>query len=473
MTQFRKRARATIQIVIVVLAVYALPETQRLPSLGDGSSAILAPHEEDAIGKLILQQIRSVVPLENDPLIKYFVEKYCYRMAEHSDLTVVHLRPIVIKSDQFNAFAAPGGVIGINLGLFLSARDIHEFASVIAHELAHLSQRHYARRLEKQKMATLRNMVGYLTSVAIIASGATDAGLATMLGSTAIADAASLGYSRAQEREADRVGLNTLTRAGFDPHGAARMFEHMQQSARFSREIPEYLSTHPVTQSRISDMRSEAAKKPRGIFPDTSDYQLMRERVESRFITNAKETAREAEAQKKPYLQAIALSLSSQHEEAIAIMQSIYDRLPDSIIVIGSFADILIEADQTDQAIDLLTSKLSIYPNNQPLTLFLAHALSRNGQNEEAVTHLWDQVKLHPEDQDIWYQLAETAGLAKNLIDVHRARAEFFILRGNYKSAMTQLRLAREQVGEENRLSQSLDQRLLDVRAEAERAEES
>ncbi len=473
MTQFRKCARATFRLVVVVLAVYAMAEPQRLPSLGDSSSAILAPHEEDALGKLILQQIRGVVPLENDPLIKYFVEKYCYRVAENSDLTVVHLRPIVIKSEQFNAFAAPGGVIGINLGLFLTARDIHEFASVIAHELAHLSQRHYARRLEKQKMATFRNLVGYLTSVAIIASGATDAGLATMLGSTAIADAASLGYSRAQEREADRVGLNTLTRAGFDPHGAARMFEHMQQNARFRREIPEYISTHPITQSRISDMRSEAAKKPRGIFPVTNDYQLMRERAESRFITNAKEAAREAEAQDKPYLQAIALSMSSQHEEAIAIMQSIYERLPDNIVVIGSFADILIEADQTDRAIELLTSKLTIYPNNQPLTLFLAHALSRNGRNDEAVAHLWDQVKLHPEDQDIWYQLAETAGLAKNLVDVHRARAEFFVLRGNYKSAMTQLRLAREQVGEENRLSQSLDQRLLDVRAEAERAEES
>ena len=473
MTKFRRHLRAVYRIVIVALATWALADAPRLPSLGDSSSSILAPHEEDELGKLILQQIRNVVPLESDPLIKYFVEKYCFRVAENSDLEIVHLRPIVIKSPQFNAFAAPGGVIGINLGLFTMARDIHEFASVIAHELAHLSQRHYARRLEKQKMATFRNLVGYLTSVAILASGATDAGLATIFGSTALAEAASLGYSRAQEREADRVGLNTLSRAGFDPHGAARMFEHMQQSARYRREIPEYVSTHPITQNRISDMRSQASKKPRGIYPVSNEYQLMRQRVESRFITNAKESAREAEAQEKPYLQAIALSMSSQHEQAIAIMEEIYERLPDSIIVIGSYADVLIEADQTEQAIELLTTKLRNFPNNQPLTLFLAHALSRNGRHEEAVTHLWDQVKLHPEDQDIWYQLAETAGLAKNLVDVHRARAEFFRLRGNYESAMTQLRLARERVSEENRLSQSLDQRLLDVRAEAERAQES
>ena len=465
--------QVVIAAIVLILTTAVSTETQRLPTLGDSSSSILAPHEEEALGKLILQKIRAVVEMETDPLIKYFVYKYCYLVAEHSDLTSVQLRPIVIKSDQFNAFAAPGGVIGINLGLFMMARDIHEFASVIAHELAHLSQRHYARRLEQQKMATLRNLVGYITSIAILASGATDTGLAAMLGTNALADAANLGYSRAQEREADRVGLNTLTRAGFDPFGASRMFEQMQQSARYRREIPEYVSTHPITQSRISDMRSEAEKKPRGIFPDSIDYQFIRERVESRLVTNAKESAVHAQAQKKPYLTAITLSLSGQHEEAVATMKTLYDRLPGNIIVIGSYADILILADQSDEAIELLETKLKIYPNNQPLTMFRVKALSRSERYEEAVSYLWDMVKRSPEDPDIWYLLAETAGLAKNVIDVHRARAEFFVLRGNYKGAITQLRLAREQVGNENRLAQSLDQRLQDIRTEAERAEDS
>ena len=448
-------------------------DTQRLPSLGDGTSAILAPHVEEAMGKLIMQQVRTVVPLENDPLIKHFVEKYCYKIAEHSDLTTVKLHPVVVKSEQFNAFAAPGGVIGINLGLFLTARDIHEFASVIAHELAHLSQRHYARRLEKQKLANFRHIVGYITSVAIMAAGAADAGLATMLGTNALADAANLGYSRAQEREADRVGLNTLTNAGFDPYGAARMFESMQKDLRFRREVPEYVSTHPVTQNRISDMRSEASKKPRGIFPVQIDYQLMRERVESRFIKNPREAVNQAEANEQPYLLAIALSQSGEHDRAVDTIRQIYERLPDNIIVIGSYADILIAADQNAQAIELLQEKLQIYPANKPLRVFLARALSRNDQSTEAVAILWELVKANADDQDLWYQLAETAGLAKNVIDVHRARAEFYVLRGQYESAITQLRLAREQAGDEKRLAQSLDQRLLDVRAEAELAAES
>ena len=472
-TNALNHCRHWLLLVLLVIASGAKADEQMLPVLGDGSSSILATHEEEALGKLILQQIRSVVSLENDPLIKYFVRKYCYLVAEHSDLSIVKLRPIVIKSDKFNAFAAPGGVIGINLGLFTMARDIHEFASVIAHELAHLSQRHYARRLEKQKLANFRSIVGYLASVAIIAAGATDPGLAAMLGTNALADAASLGFSRAQEREADRVGLNTLSRAGFDPHGAARMFEQMQQSARFRREIPEYVSTHPITQNRISDMRAEAAKKPRGIYPDSIDYQFIRQRVESRFIANAKEAANDAEAQNKPYLQAIALSMSGQHELAVEAMQSIYERLPDSVILIGSYAEVLVEAGRHTKAIELLESKLQLYPNNQPLSIFLAYALMRADRHEDAVSLLWAVAKRSPDDQDVWYQLAETAGLAKNVVDVHRARAEFFVLRGNYKGAITQLRLAREQVSDEKRLAQSLDQRLQDVRSEAERAEES
>lgn len=465
-------SRIGLVLLVSCLVTGIQADTQRLPSLGDGTSSILAPHVEEAMGKLIMQQIRKVVPLENDPLIKHFVKKYCYLIAEHSDLDTVNLRPVVVKSEQFNAFAAPGGVIGINLGLFLTARDVHEFASVVAHELAHLSQRHYARRLEKQKLATLRHLVGLFTSVAIMATGAADAGLATMLGANALSDAANLGYSRAQEREADRVGLNTLTKAGFDPYGAARMFESMQKDLRFRREIPEYVSTHPVTQNRISDMRSEAAKKPRGIFPVQIDFQLMRERVESRFVQNPREAADRAEANDKPYLLAITLAQSGEHDRAVRTMREIYERLPDNIVVIGSYADILIQADRSAEAIELLEDKLQIYPTNEPLKVFLARALSRNEQNTESVSLLWDLVNNNPNDQDLWYQLAETAGLAKNVVDVHRARAEFYVLRGQYDSAITQLRLAREQV-DEKRLAQSLDQRLLDVRAEAELASES
>lgn len=441
---------------------------QELPSLGDSASAILSEHEEEKIGQTIMRQLRGSVPLESDPLIKYYVNKVCYQIAEHSDLASVNLHPVIIKSETFNAFAAPGGVIGINLGLFSMSEDVHEFASVIAHELAHLSQRHFARRLEKQKMATFRNMVGYLTSVALIASGASDTGLATLFGTNALADAAALGYSRIQEREADRVGLNTLQRAGFDPYGAARMFERMQQAYRFRQQIPEYLSTHPITQSRVADMRADAEKLPRGIYPDSIDYQFISDRVYHIFSNNPRETVALAKADGKPYLLAIALSANQDHSEAIATINDLKERFPNNILIAGTAAEIYTHAQRFEDAINLLKDKLELYPNNKPLTEILAKTLTRALKYEEAVSVLQDLTQQSPEDQDLWYQLAEVAGLAKQIVQVHRARAEFFLLRGSFSQAITQLRMARDKVPDQNRLAQSLDQRLEDVRNEAE-----
>lgn len=251
------------------------------------------------------------------------------------------------------------------------------------------------------------------------------------------------------------------------------MFERMQQTYRFRREMPEYLSTHPITQSRIADMRSEAEKKPRGIFPDAIEYELIRQRVESRFITNAKESLAIAQAQNKPYLVAIAASMSGEHELAIESIEGVLEKVPESTISIGSYAQILMEAGRVTEAIELLEKRLATYPDNQPLSMFLAKALSRNLQHDKATDILWDLTRQRPDDQDIWYQLAEISGLAKKVVDVHRARAEFYVLRGDYKSAITQLRLAREHVDEQDLLAESLNQRMQDIRNEAERVEES
>ena len=465
--------RTLLGFATFLLASSATLASQELPSLGNTSSAILSEHQEQEIGQLVLKQLRATAPIESDPLVKYYVRKICYQIAEHSDLATVNLYPIIIRSEQFNAFAAPGGIIGINLGLFKMSKDVHEFASVIAHELAHLSQRHFARRLEKQKMATFRNLVGYVTSVALIASGAPDSGLATLFGTNALADAAALGYSRVQEREADRVGLNTLERAGFDPYGASRMFERMQQAYRFRQEIPEYLSTHPITQSRVADMRSDADKIPRGIYPDSIDYQFVSQRVSNIFFQSPREALAFARANNQPYLLAISASNDLQHELAIDTIEGLQERFPNNILIAGTVAEIYSNAGRSQDAIDLLKDKLELYPENQPLSEILAKTLTQGKRFDEAVELLWELTNRMPNDQDLWYQLAEVAGLAKEIVDVHRARAEFFILRGNYKSAITQLRMARNKVADENRLAQSLDQRLEDVRNDAERVGES
>ena len=159
------------------------------------------------------------------------------------------MRIVLIDAKEINAFAAPGGVVGVNLGLMLNAADVHEYSSVMAHELAHLSQRHFARGVEARRAQTLPALVGLAAAIMIGAIGGGDAGIAAVSGVQAAAQANQLRYSRGREQEADRIGLNTLVRADLDPQGMARMFDRMHRAYRFTRKPPEFLLTHPLSEN--------------------------------------------------------------------------------------------------------------------------------------------------------------------------------------------------------------------------------
>jgi len=195
-------------LVTLVLSSVVSADDTLLPDLGDRESAALSPYEEESLGRAFLMQIHRNVPTVDDPILKYFVRKNLYELAEHSDLRVANLTPIVVDSEDLNAFAAPGGIIGVNLGLLIFAHDIHEYSSVVAHELAHLSQRHFARRIDQARQLEVSQLLGYLTSAVIFAAGGTDPALAAMAVSSSLNQNLVFKYSRTQEHEADRIGLN-------------------------------------------------------------------------------------------------------------------------------------------------------------------------------------------------------------------------------------------------------------------------
>src|SRR5690606_25881880 len=171
---------------------------------------------------------------------------------------------VLLDSNQLNAFAAPGGIIGVNGGLFLHAQTEAEYASVLAHELAHLSQRHFARGLEAQQRMALPLMAALLAGVVAAAAGAGDAGMAAILSAQAAAMQEQRRFSRQNEQEADRIGLINLERAGYDPNAMPRMFERLMRQYRFDRKPPEFLLTHPVSESRVADTRNRAEQMPAG-----------------------------------------------------------------------------------------------------------------------------------------------------------------------------------------------------------------
>ena len=449
----------------------AVPDA--LPELGDTSSAIVSPAEERRLGQMFLKQVRSDVPAIQDEILKYYVATQLRQLAQHSELKDATLYPVLIDNPEINAFAVPGGVVGIHLGLLLHARDVHEYSAVIAHELAHLGQRHFARGIEAQQQATLPMLVGMLAGALLMAAGGGDAGLATLVGTQAAMMQNQLRYSRGREQEADRIGLNTIVRAQLDPHGMERMFARMQRAYRFRETMPEFLLTHPVSESRIADARNQAAQYPEGMAADSRDYQFMRARAlvhEAQTPASALERARDDDVSEAAgaYRLALARSGVGEHVEAAVDMQRLLDANPGSILLAASYADTLIEGGRGGEAGAFLAHQLVINPDNQPLAMLYAKALSSVDRHGDAQQVLIRQSRVHGDDMDVWYELAETAGLAGDIVGVHRARAEFFALRGAYQKAIQHLEYARGLVEDDYRVTAGLTQRILDLRTELE-----
>ena len=455
---------------LAVIASIAIAQEQPLPDLGDRESSILSPQEERMIGEQFLIELRRTVRTVKDPVLKYFVRTNMHELAEFSDLTNTELHSVIIDAKELNAFAAPGGIIGINLGLFRFAQDVHEYSSVVAHELAHLSQRHFARRLDQQRQMTVAQLFGFLTSAAILASGASDAGLAGLISTYSVVEAETLKYSRLQEREADRIGFNALTKAGYDPYGASRMFERMgtQDDAR------EFLRTHPVSQARVADLSAKAQELPDEEYQPSNDYQLMRVRALQRFVETTTSFVRDPDSIRgddiaDKYELSLVLHQSGEFDLAVAKMQEVVEQMPTSILAISCYAELLTKSERADQAISVLEDALADTPDNTPLSIMYARALKSAERYEEATSVLQKQARFHSDDTDLWYELAETAGLADNIVEVHRSRAEYYALRGEFNLAISQLRLAKKaNDGASFRLDAGLDQRILELRERAE-----
>ena len=469
------RAGGLILLCWALGGASALASPDRLPSLGDASSSMISPQLEREIGESFLKQLHAALPTVADPLMKYYVNGQLTNLAQHSELRDGLMSVVIIDNPEINAFAAPGGVVGINLGLLLAAEDVHEYASVMAHELAHLSQRHFARGVEEQRAQTLPTLASLIAALIIGAAGGADAGIAAMTTAQAAAQANQLRFSRDREQEADRVGFNTLVRAGHDPAAMSRMFERMQRSYRFTRKPPEFLLTHPLSETRIADARNQALDVPRRDYSDSLDYQLMRVRAEVHFQKNHAQGVKIYRKRLKDnpddtaanYGLALSLSKTDEHDEALGRVETLLNVNSQSILYSAAYAELLIEADRGEQARRMLSHQLVLNPDNGPLSMLYAKALNAEGLHEEAEAVLLRQSKVRPTDVDVWYELAETAGLAGNISGVHLARADFFYLHGAYHRSIQHLEYAQRLVRRTNpQLQAKLSQRIQDLRTE-------
>ena len=474
----KRHARRWLSIGAACLVLSSSPAIpappKELPLLGDSSSALVSLETEARIGASFLQQIRATLPLSSDPLLKYYTDVQLRRLTQYSELRDGILSVVLIDDPQINAFAAPGGVVGINMGLFLHAEDVHEYSSVVAHELAHLSQRHFARGLEQQRSMTIPTLASLVAAIALGALAGGDAGLAALSTSQAAAINSQLRYSRSREQEADRVGLNTLINSGMDPNGMARMFDRMRRAFRFTKTPPEFLLTHPVSESRISDAKNQIARTPlEENYEDSVDYQMMRSRVILHYANSTEEASRLFKKQLRDapedkgarYGYALALSQSGKHDKALAELRPLLEQLPNRLLVTATHAELLLNAGITDEAQNLLARQLVLNPSNIALSMLYARGLVESERFEEAEFLLERLSRSHSDDAQVWYQLAEVAGKAGDIIGVHRARAEFFAMHGAYERAVSHLEYARGLVDPDDfQLMARLEARLTDIR---------
>ncbi|EIK44863.1 Peptidase family M48 family [Cellvibrio sp. BR] len=442
---------ASLLVSSLLINPFASHAEIELPNLGDTSSIMISPVQEKILGQRWLRAYRSQVPTSSDPLIIDYLEQLFARLLPHSQLDDKRIDLVVAQNNTLNAFAVPGNIIGVHTGLLNYAKTENQLAAVLAHEMGHLSQRHYARRLEQQKNMMMPMLAGMLAGLVLAANSNSDAGVAAIMGTQAAAQQASLAFSRQNEQEADRIGMQTMIQAGLDPHAAADMFEEMVRANRLNRRPPEYLLTHPVSETRVADARNRAMQYARKPAEDDLEFQLMRSRVR----VDAEETPQIAARMFKSELDrestypdasrygwALALTRSSQFDAAREALAPLLQKEPERITYQIMRADIEVAAERYKAGLEIIENQLQKHPNSHPLIIRHAEALMKAGIYQQCADILDRYSRKRSNDDYVWYLLAEVNGLAGNILGVHEARAEYFILNGVYDRAQIQLRNA-------------------------------
>ena len=421
----------------------------RLPDLGGAGSGIISPAREYKLGQAWLRAFRSQVRTSSDPILQEYLEDLVNNLANYSQLKSHRMDLVIVPNPTINAFAVPGGVVGVNTGLFLYAGNEDQMASVLAHELAHLSQRHYARSLEASSNASIPTLAGILAGFILAATAGADAGLAAITATQAAALNNQLRFSRQNEQEADRIGLQTMVSAGRDPHASAEIFERMLRETRYSSRPPEFLLTHPVTESRIADARNRAGREnTEQHFPNNEYFYLMQARVRLLHAENANFAAKiftheiigdTPSVTGSRYGLALALTKSGQYQQAQSEIDKLLAQDPQNHLFLIAQAELDAAIGEFDRAKKHLDQGLTLKPSNHALNTALAELLMEAGRYSQAELVLTEHTARRPTDEYLWYLTAEVRGLSGNILGLHQARAEYFILNGIYDKARKQI----------------------------------
>ena len=469
--------RKTIYIFITSISLFCISDEKKellLPQLGDRVSAAVSSSEERAIGKEFLKQIYYQAPLISDPLIQEYTELLIYRLSEYSQVEDRYFNVLLIDDNSLNAFAAPGGIIGVNGGLFINADNEGQFSSVLAHELAHLSQRHFARNVLRSQDSNLASILVMVSSIAIgILSNNPNA----MAFGPAFLQTQSLRYSRLFEKEADRVGFANLVRAGYNPNSMGEMFENMNDLRRLSGDLhPEFLLTHPLSTSRINDAFNAAEGiSEDGTKTDSLEYSLIKSRLEIRYEKIPSNSLRyfnslveNTRSDANLYGLALSHKVNNDYKKSISLIDELINKYPKNLFLNTSKVEILTEANQYEAALDLANKFLEISPKNFPLSIAKSKLLLQMKRYFESEEIIRDQILRRNDNPELWFLLSEIQRSSKNIVGYHQSRAEYFLLLGQNEEALNQLEFALKLTKNNFQVSESIMTKIIKIKKELE-----
>ncbi|WP_258240499.1 M48 family metalloprotease [Pseudidiomarina homiensis] len=447
----------------------ASAQQTRLPEIGTAGGSVMSIEREQAVGDMYMRQIRASAPIVGDPVLEAYLHDVGSRLVRNANDVRFPFTFFWVNQDQINAFAFFGGHIGINTGLIAETRNESELASVIAHEIAHVSQRHIVRNMEAMERSSSLSIVSLLGAI-LVGMANPEAGIAAAQASMAGMKQRSINYTRLFEQEADRIGLTILTETGFDPMGAPDFFGRLAEKYRYVSKPPEMLLTHPLSESRIADtrVRAEQLRQNREFNRDESSFWLAKYRVLVRHLRhyNAEAARRDmnsdnpAIANAARYGLAIALLDSDQAEAAERTLAPLYQQEPLNTFYLDVQTDILLAQKRYDEVLNMLAFAYQRMPNEQTVTLNYANAAVKAGEPKLAVQLLREYLTRNDDSTLAYSLLIDAHRELGDSSGMHEANAELMALYGQFDRAIDHLHNAH------SRSSNRLEQRRIQARIE-------
>lgn len=479
-----KKSHIFFLAILLMLSTQLRAADIALPEMGDSAGALISPFEEFQIGQAFYWRLQQSVDLIEDPEINSYLSNLGYRLAASSDDPARTYTFFMVPDKSVNAFAAPGGFIGVNSGLILTAETEDEVASVLAHEIAHVTQRHILRSFDKSQRMSIP-MTAAMIGAALLGVADPKMASAAMMAVQAGNVQMQLDYTRANEAEADNVGMQTLVRSGYDPQAMPSFFEKLQQQSRYygGDAVPEFLRTHPVTLSRIAEARGRAVKyQTRTRLTDHLEFYLMREKLRVMMTDNVADLLTYYEKQVKDnasaspaikYGYARALLKSGQFTLAREQLQPLIDKDRDRLTYQLTLADIELAVGRTASALAIYEDNQKLYPDDRALTLKQVTVLLQTGHARQAAQMLQKQLDLGEQSRELYQLLAQAQGDMGMQSQAHSALAEYYYLSGRLKSAADQLRLAAEAAGHDEYQRAKIASRLRQIENQLSLLEQS